>query len=55
VVDITKGGEEGVLLYLGLVEVNLLERLIVEPPMDLCLSKVYSRLPLCRSSDSRTC
>jgi hypothetical protein len=45
VVEVAEGGEEGVLSGLGLLEVLLLERLLVDPPFDLCL-EVYSRLSL---------
>jgi hypothetical protein len=36
-VKVAEGGEEIMLLGLGLIEVLLLERLIVEPPLDVCL------------------
>jgi hypothetical protein len=37
VVKVAKGGEEGTLLQLGLLEVLLLECLLVEPPLGLVL------------------
>jgi hypothetical protein len=34
------------LLDLRLLEILFLECLLVEPPLDLCLLEIYSRLPL---------
>jgi hypothetical protein len=45
-VEVIEGGEEGMLLNLRLLEVLLLERLLIDPPLDLYLSELYSRLPL---------
>lgn len=36
-VEVAEGGEEIMLLGLGLIEVLLLERLIVKPLLDVCL------------------
>jgi hypothetical protein len=38
VVEVTKGGKEGAILKLGLLEVLLLEHLLIEPPLRLVLT-----------------
>jgi hypothetical protein len=47
-VKVVEGGEEGMLLDLGLLEVLLLERLLIKSSVGLVLARGILRLPLRR-------